>query len=159
MKNFIKKPLNYILTGSFSIVFAACYGAPVDLESPKLIKVTDDFNIPIEGLKVNVYENRLNINSGYTDKGGSVEFNVEQKDKYNYKVTIEDVDGEENGEHRYFYPNGNIKMQGDYSMGKRHNQWKFFDEDGILRTTITYRLGEEQKIDGKKIERKAKGKS
>ena len=97
MKNFIKKPLNYLLTGSFSIVFAACYGAPVDLENPKFIKATDNTNLPIQGLKVTVFENRLAINEGYTDQQGSVEFHVEQKDKHYYKVTIEDVDGIDNG--------------------------------------------------------------
>ncbi len=97
MKSFIKKPLNYLLTGSFSVVFAACYGAPVELENPKLIKATDDTNLPIQGLKVTVFENRLNINEGFTDKDGSIEFYMVQKDKYNYKVTIEDIDGEENG--------------------------------------------------------------
>jgi len=97
MLSFIKKPLNYILTGSFSIIFAACYGAPVDLENPKLIKATDDTNQPIQGLKVTVYENRLNIDEGFTNQEGSIEFYVAQKDKYNYKVNIEDVDGLENG--------------------------------------------------------------
>ena len=66
------------------------------------------------------------------------------------------VDGDEHGLHIYYYSNGKIKMQGEYSMGKRHNTWKFYDEDGILRTTITYRLGEEQKIDGRLIEKKKK---
>ena len=97
MKNFIKKPLNYLLTGSFSVVFACCYGTPMDLENPKLIKATDDTNQPIQGLKVTVYENMLYINEGYTDQEGSIEFYIAQKDKYYYKATIEDVDGEENG--------------------------------------------------------------
>jgi len=97
MKNFIKKPLNYLLTGSFSVVFAACYGAPVELENPKLIKTTDNTNLPIQGLKVTVFENRLAINEAYTDQDGSVEFYVAQKDNYYYKVTIEDIDGEDNG--------------------------------------------------------------
>jgi len=35
MLNILKKPLNYILTGSFSVIFAACYGAPINLENPK----------------------------------------------------------------------------------------------------------------------------
>ncbi|MEN8121251.1 MAG: hypothetical protein ABFS35_12930 [Bacteroidota bacterium] len=97
MKNFIKKPLNYLLTGSFSLVFAACYGAPINLENPKLIKAVDDTNQPIQGLKITVYENRLNINEGYTNQEGSIEFYLAQKDQYNYKVTIEDIDGSDNG--------------------------------------------------------------
>ncbi|RLD77440.1 MAG: hypothetical protein DRJ10_03900 [Bacteroidetes bacterium] len=97
MKNFIKKPLNYLLTGSFSVVFSCCYGTPMDLENPKSIKTIDDTNQPIQGLKVTVLENTLNIDEGYTNQEGSVEFYVAQKDKYIYKAIIEDVDGEENG--------------------------------------------------------------
>ncbi|RLD79030.1 MAG: hypothetical protein DRJ10_09455 [Bacteroidetes bacterium] len=97
MKNFIRKPLNYLLTGSFSVIFSCCYGTPIELENPKLIKAIDDTNQPIEGLKVTIYENRLNINEGFTDQEGSIEFYIAQKDSYNYKATIEDLDGEENG--------------------------------------------------------------
>ncbi|OQY05760.1 MAG: hypothetical protein B6I20_00595 [Bacteroidetes bacterium 4572_117] len=97
MISFFKKPLHYILTGSFSVVFAACYGAPMNLENPKLIKATDGNSTPIKGLKVSLFENRLNINEAYTDQDGSVEFYVQQKEMYDYEVTIEDVDGEENG--------------------------------------------------------------
>ncbi len=97
MKNFIKKPLNYILTGSFSVVFAACYGAPVDFENPKIINAVDDTDLPIQGLKVTVLENTISIDEGYTNQEGSVEFYVAQKDKYIYKAIIEDIDGEENG--------------------------------------------------------------
>ncbi|RLD79608.1 MAG: hypothetical protein DRJ10_08605 [Bacteroidetes bacterium] len=83
---------------------------------------------------------------------------VHRYDNESKQFTGRYIDGEENGLHIYYYPAGKIKMQGDYSMGKRHNQWKFYDEDGILRTTITYRLGEEQKVDGRKIERDKKKK-
>ena len=97
MKNFIKKPLNYLLTGSFSIVFAACYGAPMDLENPKIIKATDSNANPIPGLKVSLFENQLTIDEGFTNEEGYIEFYVAQKDQYNYKATIEDIDGEDNG--------------------------------------------------------------
>lgn len=66
------------------------------------------------------------------------------------------IDGEEQGKHKYYYENGKIKMEGEFSMGKRHNQWKFYDEEGFVRTTITYRLDEEIKIDGTKLADKKK---
>ena len=67
------------------------------------------------------------------------------------------VDGEEQGKHKYYFLNGKIKMEGEFSIGKRHNTWKFYNEDGILRTSITYRLDEEIKIDGTKLTGKNKG--
>ena len=97
MKNLFKKPLNYILTGSFSIVFAACYGAPVNLENPKLIKATDNTNQPIEGLKVIITRDKTTIDEGFTGKDGSIEFYIEQEINSIYKASIEDIDGNDNG--------------------------------------------------------------
>jgi hypothetical protein len=96
MLGFIKKWLNYILTGSFTLVFAACYGADMALENPKLINAKDNNENPIPGLKVTLLENRMQIDEKFTDENGSVEFYYTQNSKYNYKVAIEDVDGEEN---------------------------------------------------------------
>ncbi len=96
MINPFKKSFTYLLTGSFSIVFAACYGAPLDLQNPKLIKVKDDNNLAIQGLKVTLYENRKPIGEQFTNLDGSAEFYFAPKDKYNYSAKIEDVDGVEN---------------------------------------------------------------
>ena len=96
MNGILKKYLSYLLTGSFSVVFAACYGTPIDLQNPKQIKATDDNEQPIEGLKVTLFENRNPIDEKFTDDLGSVEFVFVQKDKYNYSAKIEDIDGSEN---------------------------------------------------------------
>jgi len=96
MFGILKKPFTYLLTGSFSVVFAACYGAPLELENPKLIKAKDDNNQPIEGLKVTLFENRNQIGEQFTNKEGSVEFYYAPKEKYNYSAIIEDIDGSEN---------------------------------------------------------------
>ena len=96
MLGFFKKYLNFILTGSFSVVFAACYGAPMNMENPKLIKTSDMDNNAIPGLKVTLYENRKPIDEQFTGNNGNTEFYLTQKEKYHYKVVIEDVDGEEN---------------------------------------------------------------
>jgi hypothetical protein len=98
MYNFIKKSLSYIVTGSCSIVFAACYGPPTRLENPKHLNIKSPDNEVIKGLKVTLFENRKAIDEKYTNESGSVEFNFSQKDKYNYTALIEDVDGIENGE-------------------------------------------------------------
>jgi len=96
MFKLFKKSFTYLLTGSFSVVFAACYGAPLDLENPKLIKAKDDNNQAIPGLKVTLFENRNPMSEQYTDQDGNVEFYYTPKDKYNYSAKIEDVDGVEN---------------------------------------------------------------
>ena len=97
MHNILKKPLNYILTGSFSIVFAACYGAPIELENPKTVNVKNNSNQAIAGLKVQLFENRNPIDELYTDENGSVEFYHTQRTDYHYSAVIEDIDGDENG--------------------------------------------------------------
>jgi hypothetical protein len=96
MISLLKKPFTYLLTGSFSIVFAACYGAPLDLENPKLIKAKDDSNQPIPGLKVTLFENNNPINEQYTNEQGTIELFFEQKVNYDYSAKIEDVDGTNN---------------------------------------------------------------
>ena len=96
MLNILKKPLNYILTGSFSVIFAACYGAPVELENPKTVNAVNSSNQAIEGLKVQLFENRNPIDELYTDENGSVEFYHTQRDGYHYSALIEDVDEDEN---------------------------------------------------------------
>lgn len=96
MSRFIGKYLHYLLTGSFSVVFAACYGTPVKLENPKLINVKDISNQAIPGLKVTVIENQDKIIEEYTNAEGAVEiYFVQQTDK-DYKAIIEDIDGAEN---------------------------------------------------------------
>jgi len=96
MKNYFKKILAYFLTGSFTLILAACYGAPVEMQYDKTIKATDDSENPIQGLKVKLKSNGNDIDSAFTDEYGLVDFynvNIEVSD---YQVTISDVDAEEN---------------------------------------------------------------
>ena len=97
MLNILKKPLNYILTGSFSVIFAACYGVPVELENPKAVNAKNANDEAIAGLKVQLFENRNPIDELTTDENGSVEFYTTQRADYHYSVVIEDIDGNENG--------------------------------------------------------------
>ena len=96
MFDFLKKSLNYILTGSFTIVFAACYGSDMALKNPKLIKATDNNDNAIPGLKVTLFENNNQIDERYTDENGTTELYFSQNGDANYKAKIEDVDGTEN---------------------------------------------------------------
>jgi hypothetical protein len=96
MIRFIKKGFNYILTGSFTLVFAACYGSQMALENPKLINTKDKNGTPIPGLKVTLFEGQTQINEKFTDENGAVEFYVSQNNDVAYKATVEDIDGVEN---------------------------------------------------------------
>ena len=96
MPGLLKKSFTYLLTGSFSIVFAACYGAPLDLQNPKLIKAKDVNNQPIKGLKVTLFENNKPLSEQFTNEQGTVEIYFKQNEYANYSAKIEDVDGIDN---------------------------------------------------------------
>jgi len=96
MKKYFKNGLNYLLTGSFTVVFAACYGAPVQMLETKIIKTTNFSSTPIPGLKVTIMQDSLVIDNKYTDSNGVTEFvNLAQDEDYD--ITIEDIDGIGNG--------------------------------------------------------------
>lgn len=64
------------------------------------------------------------------------------------------VQGYPNGRHRHYFPNKKIEVEGKYRMGKKIRDWKYYNSDGILIMTITYKDGEEYKIDGRRITEK-----
>jgi len=102
MMQLLRKPLNYILTGTFTIVFAACYGAPVEMQSKKTIKTQANNGNPIPGLKVSLKANSAVLQDKQTDNLGLVDFyDLNPVDKYS--VVIEDIDGDANG--------GNFEMK------------------------------------------------
>ncbi|MBP7551902.1 MAG: radical SAM-associated putative lipoprotein [Spirochaetes bacterium] len=100
----IKKIILSIVTGTSSLIIAACYGMPslAGEYRPFRIKVKDDSNIPISGLevKVNVYNPSETIpfdsQTGTTDELGEYIYNSIDA-SYKYTVDISDVDGEANG--------------------------------------------------------------
>jgi hypothetical protein len=98
MLNFFRKTLTYIVTGSCSIVFAACYGPPTRLENPRVLNLKDGDNNAIQGLKVSMFESNVVIGEEFTDKSGIAKFNFVQKNNTTYAATIEDIDGSLNGE-------------------------------------------------------------
>jgi antitoxin component YwqK of YwqJK toxin-antitoxin module len=60
------------------------------------------------------------------------------------------VSGDASGTHTWYYPNGTVKLIGEYRTGKKHKDWKSYSEDGTLFMTYTYRNGIIIKIDGTK---------
>ncbi len=93
----IKKAINYILSGSSTILFACAYGVPMELENTKTVNVKDINNKAIPGLKTQLFENRNPIYEQFTNADGNVNFSFMQRNGYHYSVLIQDEDGEENG--------------------------------------------------------------
>lgn len=58
------------------------------------------------------------------------------------------VNGNEQGEHYFYYQNGKIKEKREYIMGNRDGNWITYDEQGIVLTIITYKQNKIVKVDG-----------
>ncbi len=98
MFKLLRKPINLLLTGSISIIFAACYGTPVELQYSKTVRAEDDNSNPIEGLKVSLYENDTKIDIAHTDADGEVVFSdVLESEEKDYSIFVEDIDLDLNG--------------------------------------------------------------
>jgi len=93
-----KKQISLLFAGSFSMVLAACYGMPVDMQNEITVKTVNEFNEAIPDLKLTMTNNGERIYENYTDETGTVYYPyLEDSSDNDYKVSIEDVDGEENG--------------------------------------------------------------
>ena len=53
--------------------------------------------------------------------------------------------------HKYYYPSGVLKEEQYYELGIREKNWKKYDEEGNLVMTITYRNNTEQRINGIRV--------
>lgn len=61
------------------------------------------------------------------------------------------VKGVLNGKYKEYYPDGKLRLEGYYDMGKKKKKWYFFDKNGVLYLTIQYRNDKEYKINGTKV--------
>ena len=97
MLQFIRKASALIVTGTVSIVLAACYGTPMGIEGYKRVLVTNEDNEPIEGLELKLMKDST-LETVMTNSGGESEFyGVYESETEDYSVEITDIDGEENG--------------------------------------------------------------
>ena len=93
-----KKQISLLFAGSFSMVLAACYGMPVDMQNDKSVKTVNEQNEAIPGLQVYLTNNGERIYEDFSDENGDVYYSHFEDDANNdYKVIINDVDGAENG--------------------------------------------------------------
>ncbi|TAE86985.1 MAG: hypothetical protein EAY81_04835 [Bacteroidetes bacterium] len=44
--------------------------------------------------------------------------------------------------HKTFYPNGKIKLKGQFKRGKKHGNWFYFNEKGMMVKRERYKAGE-----------------
>ena len=61
------------------------------------------------------------------------------------------IEGEPEGKHVYYYPNGKKMLEGKYQAGLKNGDWKRYDENGLLVLTIRYNNGKTERINGKKV--------
>ena len=66
--------------------------------------------------------------------------------------------GDANGKHYWYYPDGRIMLAGEFRAGKPHNEWKYYDEMGNIYKSFEYRNGNITKIDNVKIKEETKHK-
>ena len=93
-----KKQITLLFTGSFTMVLAACYGAPIDMQDYKSVKTVNDQNEAISGLQVCLTNNGERIYEDLSDEDGNVYYSYFEEGTGNdYKVIINDIDSTENG--------------------------------------------------------------
>ena len=93
-----KKQISLLFAGSFSMVLAACYGMPVDMQDSKSVKTVNELNEAIPGLQVYLTNNGERIYEDITDENGSVYYSYfEESTENDYKLIINDIDSTENG--------------------------------------------------------------
>jgi hypothetical protein len=98
MLRFITKNLKWFFTGTFAMVLAACYGAPVDMRNEVSVQGTDSLNNPIPGLKMSLYNNGSKVSDDIANSDGKVFYpNLREDQSNNFTVKIEDTDGVANG--------------------------------------------------------------
>ncbi|MDF2451724.1 MAG: hypothetical protein K0S26_1228 [Bacteroidota bacterium] len=61
------------------------------------------------------------------------------------------LNGDEDGQHTWYYENGRKMAQGSYTGGVKQNDWKFYDEAGFNYLTIYYENDIEVKFQGVKV--------
>jgi len=61
------------------------------------------------------------------------------------------INGVPDGKQTWWYEDGKIWQTGKYVYGRKDGDWKYYDEDGLLILTITYKDDVEIKFDGVRV--------
>lgn len=101
MRLTLQRFLRLAITGSTTLILAACYGTPMDQRDlydlkEKKLTTKDSVGNPIPGLQVQLYENQNPRAQKQTDDAGMVLF-IYQDEGAQYHFKVEDTDGPANG--------------------------------------------------------------
>ena len=69
--------------------------------------------------------------------------------KTNFKGSF--VNGDADGKHFYYYPNGRLKREEYYELGYEEGTWRSYDREGNLTLSSQWEGGKEVKLDKKKV--------
>lgn len=61
------------------------------------------------------------------------------------------INGVPDGEQTWWHENGKVWQKGKFIYGRKEDDWRYFDEEGMLILTITYKDDVEIKFDGVKV--------
>ena len=59
--------------------------------------------------------------------------------------------GRPHGDHKYYNKRGILVRKEVYSFGIKDGKWRWFDDDGVEYLSITYKDGEEKKVNGERF--------
>lgn len=90
-----KKVLGMFGAAGFLITFQACYGTPQNYANIEGTISDNDTQQGVEGLKVNIISDSDSLTTT-TDANGNFFTGIITNDR-NLQITVEDIDGEENG--------------------------------------------------------------
>ena len=93
-----KKQISLLFAGSFAMVLAACYGAPIDMKIDQRIITVNERNEAIRGLQVTLTNNGERIYEDLSNDSGYVFYSyLDENYDNDYRVIINDIDSTENG--------------------------------------------------------------
>jgi len=97
MLRIFKKSIVFLVSGSFSIILAACYAASGDYTYYRKIQIKNNNGDPIPGLKVTSYDNDEQQQIQQSDSNGEISVEIiDDGGVRSYSILIEDIDSTNN---------------------------------------------------------------
>jgi len=107
-----------------------------------------------DGVKVGFWTYKIGdiIEEGkYLENEKHGEWILKFADTGNVFEVINFYNGIVDGKYKEYYPNGKIRVEGYYDMGKKSKKWYYFTSDGMIFLTLKFKDDKLIKINGKKI--------
>ena len=130
-------------------------------EDGQIIEYDEEGNILKKGEYIaGLEEGDWEINTGdYIERGSYIEGMMHGEWEGIYKSTGKTafkgnyIEGEPDGKHVFYYPNGKKMLEGRYQAGLKTGDWKRYNKDGLLTLTIRYKDGKTERLAGKKLKK------